>query len=219
MTRARRHQRLSAALALGLLALAAELTGRSLVNRIDLGRHIEAPSYSDSGYYPILLVAVKLAVALLLARLLWRFLRAHLAERAARRLLAGMGKDTSPRPPRLRLSLSLRLWAVCFSVTATFFLVQSDVQRFSRGRWPLLAPWLHSSALPVFAVLSVLMAIAWRAVRGWLAEYERFAAQAVAQARRVLYPLPAPRAQAASRRAPRTLFGLAFESRPPPLPA
>jgi hypothetical protein len=219
MTRARRHQRLSAALALGLLALAAELTGRSLVNRIDLGRHIEAPSYSDSGYYPILLVAVKLAVALLLARVLWRFLRAHLAERAARRLLAGMGRGTSPRPPRLRLSLSLRLWAVCFGVTATFFLVQSDVQRFSSGRWPLLGPWLHSSALPVFAVLSVLMAIAWRAVRRWLAEYERFAAQAVAQARRVPYPLPAPRAQASSRRAPRTLFGLAFESRPPPLPA
>jgi hypothetical protein len=218
MTRARRHQRLSAALAFGLLALTAELAGRSLVNRIDLGRHIEAPSYSDSGYYPILLVAVKLWIAALLARLLWRFLRAHLAAGAARRLVSRMGKQAPHRFPKLRLGLSPRLWLLCFAVTATFFLVQSDVQRVSEGRWPLLGPWLHSSALPVFAVLSVLMAIAWRAVRHWLAEYERYAAQAVARAERVDDPPPAARAKACRSRAPRALFGLAFESRPPPLP-
>ena len=40
MARARRHQRLLPALAFGLLALAAELVGRSLTHRIDFGRHV-----------------------------------------------------------------------------------------------------------------------------------------------------------------------------------
>jgi hypothetical protein len=43
MERARRHQRLLARFALGLLALVAELAGRSLAHRLDLGRHVETP--------------------------------------------------------------------------------------------------------------------------------------------------------------------------------
>jgi hypothetical protein len=65
MQRARRHQRVSAGLAFALLALVAELAGRSLTHRLDFGRHVAAPSYSGADYYPFLLAGVKLGVALL----------------------------------------------------------------------------------------------------------------------------------------------------------
>src|SRR5689334_14858649 len=59
MERARRHHRVLAAAAFGLLALVAELLGRSLTHRLDLGRHVESPSYSGADYYPLLLACVK----------------------------------------------------------------------------------------------------------------------------------------------------------------
>jgi hypothetical protein len=105
-------------------------------------------------------------------------------------------------------------------LTATIYLVQTDVERLSAGRWPLLGPWLHSSALPAFAVLAVLMAILWRSVAAWLSDYESYADELVARAQRLaaswLPRPPKPRDWAAP---PRRLFGLAFESRPPPFPA
>ena len=73
MERARRHQTFLARLALALLVLVAELVGRSLTHRVNIGRHVETPSYSGAEYYPFLLVAVKVGVALLLARTAWRF--------------------------------------------------------------------------------------------------------------------------------------------------
>src|SRR2546429_5911306 len=109
MQRARGHQRLFSGLAFGLLALTAELVGRSLAHRLDVGRHVRSPSYSGADYYPFLLAAVKLGVALLLARLVWRFVRARAAARAARRVLAAVGKEPSPAP-RMRLQVSPRLW-------------------------------------------------------------------------------------------------------------
>jgi hypothetical protein len=221
MTRARRHQRLLAGLAFGVLALAAELVGRSLTHRFDVGRHVATPSYAAADYYPILLAAVKLAVALMLARLFWRFARARAAARAGRRLLAAVGAEPERRP-RLRIELSPRLWLCCFVLTATIYLVQTDVEQLTDGRWPLLAPWVHSSALPVFAVLAVLMAVVWRAVAAWLSDYETYAEKLVARAKRLAVPeassaWPANRSSRSS--APRLLFGLVFECRPPPLPA
>jgi hypothetical protein len=216
MERARRHQRLLSALAFGLLALAAELAGRSLTHRVDVGRHVTSPSYAHTDYYPILLVVVKGGIALLLARLLWRVLRAHLAERAALRLLGGRA-----RRPRVRLTLSPRLSLVFFAVTSAIYLVQADAEGAEAGRWPLLSPWLHSSALPVFAVLAVLCAVVWAAVRGWLADYERYAEATVARALRLVgrraVRLSRPKLELSI--PPRRIFGLAFESRPPPLPA
>ena len=64
----------------------------------------------------------------------------------------------------MRLQLSPRLWLGSFLVTSLIYLVQIDAEGMSVGRWPLLSPWLHSSALPVFAVLAVLVALAWSAV-------------------------------------------------------
>jgi hypothetical protein len=220
VNRARRHQTLLARLALLLLALVAELAGRSLTHRIDVGRHVEAPSYAHADYYPILLAIVKVGVALMLARVTWRFFRARAVASAADRLLAAEGRS-APARPRLRLELSPRLWFGAFAVTSSFFLVQTDAERISAGRWPLLAPWLHTSALPVFAVLAVLVAFVYGLVSQLLSLYETYAREVVAEASRVCgsRALPAqPRARSAEL-PPRSHFSLGFESRPPPLAA
>jgi len=221
MQRARRHNRLFSALAFALLALVAELLGRSLAHRLDVGRHVRSPSYAGADYYPFLLAAVKLGVALLLARLVWRFVRARAAARAGHRVLAALGKEPTPAP-RVRLQLSPRLWLAAFAVTSVFALVHVDADRAAAGRWPLFWPWLHTSALPVFAVLAVLVALAWGAVSRWLNEYERYAHETCARANRLAAASGLTETQPSARPAnlpPRKLFGLAFECRPPPVPA
>jgi hypothetical protein len=217
MARARRHQTLLARLALLLLALVAELVGRSLTHRIDVGRHVAAPSYAHADYYPLLLVIVKSSVALMLARVSFRFLRARAVASGAERLLAAHGRR-APTRPRLRFEVSPRLWFGAFVVTSSFFLVQTDAERISAGRWPLLAPWLHTSALPVFAVLAVAVAFVYGLASQLLAAYETYARETAAEASRVgVEAAPVVRPHRAQRAiAPRTLFGLAFESRPPP---
>lgn len=215
MQRARRHQRLLSALAFGLLALVAELTGRSLTHRIDIGRHVDSPSYAGTDYYPFLLAGVKIGIALLLARLAWRFARAHTAARAARRLLAAAGRRPA-RVPRVRIELSPRLWLASFAATSLIYLIQTDAEGIASGN-AAFAPWLHTSALPIFAVLSVFVAVVWGVVARWLADYERFAEASFASARRLAASIPAaPAARADAGTTPRRLFGLAFESRPPP---
>jgi hypothetical protein len=213
-----RHHVLLGRLALGLLALVAELVGRSLTHRIDVGRHVAAPSYSSADYYPILLIVVKAGVALMLARLLWRFAKARSTAVEGRRLLAARGRRPVLSAPRVHLGLSPRLWLGSFLVTSSIFLVQTDAERLSTGRWPLLAPWLHTSALPVFAVLAVFVATVYRAVARWLTEYELYARETVAFASgvevgEVATPQPARRDVVS----PRALFGLSIESRPPPI--
>ena len=208
MERARRHQRALARVALVFLALVAELTGRSLAHRFDVGRHVASPSYSGANYYPILLAVVKVGVALMLARLAWRFTKAT-------RVLLAHGARCRPK---VRFELSPKLWLGSFAATSFIYLLQMDAEGISSGRWPLLAPWLHTSALPLFAVLSVVVAVVYRAVEQWLGEYETFA-RATMRASRGSALLPAPRVALAELIRPRALFGLAFESRPPPLAA
>jgi hypothetical protein len=218
MDRARRHQRALARAAFALLALAAEIVGRSLTWRLDIGQHVAPPRYAGADYYPFLVGAVKIGIALMLARVAWRFAKAHAAERAARRLLGG--RPAVPAP-RVRLELSPRLWALSFATTSLFYLVETDYERISSGHWPLLTPWVHTSALSVFAVLSVAVAVLYRAAARWLADYESYAEAAVAHARRLITGVAPPVAHPAPLEsiAPRFLFGFAFESRPPPLPA
>lgn len=212
MTRVRRHQRLSAALAFGLLALVAELAGRSLTHRIDVGRHLGASSYATADYYPVLLAVVKVVCALVVAAVAWRLACALVAARAAR-LRLGVG-----RAPRLRLELSPRLWLGSFSLTALLYLVQTDAERVATGEWPLLAPWLHSSALPIFSLLAIVVALVFGAVTRWLSELERFVESACAAVRLCADREPQPH-PCTSPAPPRRLFGLAFECRPPPAPA
>src|SRR5580765_5364603 len=185
MQRARAHRRLAGFGAFALLALVAEIFGRSLTVRLDLGRHVATPSYSGSNYYPFLLAGVKISVALMLAALTWRFIKARSAARAARRLMHAVGARAE-RTPRVRIALSLRSWALAYALTAGIYLVQTDSERFAAGRWPLMSPWLHTSALSVFAVLSVLVVLLYGAVSRWLADYERFAEATAAAARSLL---------------------------------
>lgn len=205
MERARHHRRLASAFALGLLALVAELAGRSLTHRLDFGRHVVSPSYSGAEYYPVLLGVVKLFVALTLAFVVWRALR-------ARKTLSTLGS----RLPRLRIELSPRLWLLSFVVTSLIYLVQTDAEQISSGRWPLFAPWLHTSALPIFSVLAVLVALLFGVVRTWLADVARTVAAAVAARLRRLREPHRVRRVPTFALPPRRLHGLAFESRPPP---
>jgi len=220
VTRARRHPRVASFAAFLLLALVAELLGRSLTERIDVGRHIASPSYSGTDYYPFVLLGVKLGIALLLARLVWRFVRAHATERAAWRMVGRLGRSPGNPRPRLRISLSPRLWAAAFVLTSALYLVQSDAERLSAGHWGLVAPLLHTSALSIFAVLSVLAAVLWGAVAGWLSAYESYAEAALRRAYRLArFETSMPRPRLPRTPPLRQLFGLAFDSRPPPLPA
>jgi hypothetical protein len=221
MSRARSHQRLFGLLSLGLIGLVAELAGRSLTHRIDVGRQVGRVGYAHAEYYPFLLAGVKIGVALMLARIAWRFAKARAAGRAAQRVAVALGAKPKPRAPRVRIELSPRLWLISFVGTASIYLLQADAESAEIGRWTVFSPWLHSSALPVFAVLAVVVAVVYRAVAAWLADYESLAAEAVAYARRLTAPglPPAPVFRSADSRAPRSRFGLAFESRPPPLPA
>ena len=125
------------------------------------------------------------------------------------------------RTPRVRIELTLRSWALAYALTAGIYLVQTDSERLSAGQWPLISPWLHTSALSVFAVLSVVVALVYGAVSRWLADYERYAEQVAAAARSLLRLLSSALDAARPElvRPPRRLFGLAFESRPPPASA
>jgi len=217
MVQARAHRRLAGLGAFSLLALTAEVIGRSLTVRLDIGRHVPTPSYAGTDYYPFLLAGLKVAIALMLAALTWRFIKARAAARAAQRLLTRVGAHAE-QAPKVRVRLSFRNWALAYGLTAGFYLVQTDSERFSAGHWPLVSPWLHTSALSVFAVLSVLVALLYGAVSRWLADYERYARNAVAAARSLLrgVRLFAPPRARSDCDPPRRLFGLAFESRPPP---
>src|SRR2546427_3670137 len=101
--RARRHQIFLARLALALLVLVAELAGRSLTHRVNIGRHVET-RYAGAEYYPFLLAAVKVGVALMLARVAWRFVKARSVAAGARRLLDAQGRPAGDMP-RVRLDL------------------------------------------------------------------------------------------------------------------
>jgi len=65
----------------------------------------------------------------------------------------------------------------------------------------------------------VLLALGWGMGRDWLAEVEAHAAAVVAIVRQALggFAAASPRRWFLDDRAPRHLFGLVFESRPPPL--
>lgn len=210
------RRRLTAGAAFALLALVVELTGRTITARLDGALNVTPLATPTTPYYPFLLAGVRVLAAVLVAAVVWRAVRAHAAAAAGERLLGRIG-----RRPQLRVTLSLRLWVYSFAATSLWFLVQDDAMRLSTGRWPLFAPWLHTYALPVFAVCSLLLALGWGAVRSWLEDVERYAASTLARAKRLLEAPASPlrRRLVGDDRAPRRLHGIVFESRPPPLVA
>jgi hypothetical protein len=204
----------------GLLTLVAELTGRSITHRLDHRVRVEPLAAPMASYYPFLLAGIRLLAALALAAVAWRLVRAHAAANAGEAVLRTIGQRHY-RSPTLRLKLTPRLWLASFGATSLWFLVQNDAERLSEGRWPLFAPWLHTYSLPVFAVLSVLLAVAWNAVRNWMADVERYIADTYERVFCALRALGTSfyRTRPRDDRAPRHLFGASFESRPPPLSA
>jgi hypothetical protein len=204
-----------------VLVVVAEVAGRALTAHVDGALNVQPLARPNSSYYPFLLVGVKIAGALTLAALVARGLRAWAAADAGRRLLAAAGHRHGPRSPRLRPSLSLRVWLAAFVATSCAYLVHIDADSAAAGRWSLFNPWLHTYALPVFAVLAVLVALVFGLAR-WLHEIEDYAHRTLERARRILglsLRVRLRHAPPTDDAAPRRRFGLAFESRPPPLPA
>jgi hypothetical protein len=216
------RRRANVVAAFALLALVAELAGRELTEVVDRALHVAPLATPGAPYYPFLLVAVKVVGALALAALAWRVVRALSTAVAGERLLSALGHRCVSRLPWPRFSVSPKLWAASFVATSLWYLVQSDAGAVSAGRWPLLAPWLHTYALPVFAVLSVVVAAVWR-LASWMYEVEDYAVRTLARCRKLLGASLGlrnshPRATDDGS-APRRRFGLAFECRPPPLAA
>jgi hypothetical protein len=204
-----------------LLALLGELTGRNITFRLDDAVVVRPRAEPMAAYYPFVLAGIRVAAALALAWVAWRLVRAHAVASAGETLLRAVAHGRRLGAPRLRFNLDPRLWLAAFGATSLWYLIQSDFERLSEGRWPLLAPWLHTYALLVFAVISIVLALGWSAVRSWLHEVERYASAIFALVRRVLTPpalVPASSRPWADR-APRHLFGHTLDSRPPPLPA
>jgi hypothetical protein len=200
--------------AFALLVVAAEVLGRWATVRLGLVLHVRQPIAASARYTPFVLLAVKAGVALLAARLAWRVARARATACAGKRLLAAVGHG-SPVAPRVRVRLSPRLALASFLSTSVIYLAQADLERPATT----FSPWLHTYALPVFAVLAVLVAAGWGAVSRWLEEYESYVAETIRRVRTLIRTLAPPRPAPRSSRAPRSRFGLAFESRPPPAPA
>ncbi len=209
--------------AFALLVVVAEVAGRSLTARVDRVFHVAPLAPTGATYYPFLLVVVKVLAALACAGLLARSTRAWATADAGERLLAAIGHREERRAPRFRPGLSPRIWLAAFAATSVVYLVHADAEEAAAGRWPLLGPWLHTYALPTFAVLAVVVAALWR-VAGWLYDVEDYAASTIDRARRILHAafsaLASPHPPAGDNDGdPRRRFGLAFESRPPPLRA
>jgi hypothetical protein len=203
-----------------LLILVAEVLGQSATSRVDRALHVAPLAPSGASYYPFLLVGAKIVAALTLAALLARLMRAHAAAAAGHRLLGRLG-DPRERP-RLQIRLSPRVWMVSFASTSLVYLVHIDAEGLAAGRWPLLSPWLHTYALPIFAALSVLIALVW-SLASWVHAVEDYGRRTLERARLILHaalrPARSRRRRPVDDRGPRRRFGLAFESRPPPLAA
>lgn len=202
----------------GLLILVAEILGHSATARVDRALHVAPLAPSNASYYPFLLVGAKIAAALVLAALVARLMRGHASAEAGHRLLGLVGE----RGPRLQIGLSPRIWLLSFVGSSLVYLVHADGEGLAAGRWPLLSPWLHTYSLPVFAVLSVVVALVW-SLATWVHAVEDYGRRTLERARLILRaalrPPRARRARPIDDRGPRRRFGLAFESRPPPLTA
>lgn len=203
----------------GLLIVMAEVAGRSLTARIDGRLHVRPLANSSTDYYPFLLVGVKIFCAVALAALLARATRARAAAEAGERLLHAIGHAHESRTPRLRPQLSPRIWLAAFVATSVAYLSDANFETVGGGGSISFDPWLHTYALPVFALLAVGVAFAWR-FASWLHDVEDYVDRTFARVRRILTAavrVATARHRPADDSAPRKRFGLSFESRPPPL--
>ena len=169
----------------GLLVVLAEVVGASLTTHVDRRLHVMPLAPTHASYYPFLLVAVKVAAALALAALLVRMTRLRATREAGERLLAAAGHHSTRRLPRLRTSLSPRAWLASFACTSVAYLGSDEHGALADAPLPLFAPWLHTYALPMYAVLAVVVAFIW-GLRLWLRDAEDHAVGTLDRARRIL---------------------------------
>ena len=94
---------------------------------------------------------VKIAAALTLAALFARVLRARASAGGP---ASALGRRAGARDRRrvLRQGCRRASGRLRFVATSLVYLVHADADSLAAGRWHLLAPWLHTYALPVFAV-------------------------------------------------------------------
>ena len=200
-----------------MAVLAGEVAGRWLIAHLPLAGDVPKRVHGGIDVWPAVVVAAKIGIALLLARLAWRLAKARRMAAAGERVLRlHRGHALRPRPA---VGLSPRAWLASFAAMSGLYLMPTSLGEITSGCWPLVTPWLHTPALPVFAVLAVVVAALWRTVSAWLTALERYSEQLQRLFGRIRNELRPRRWCSAASRTPRALFGLAFESRPPPAPA
>ncbi len=197
------------------LVLAGEVVGRWVVVRLPLLGHAPGRHHGGVDAWPVLVILAKVAVALLLARLAWRLSRALRLARPRERVHRALGRDCSRPAPEI--ALSPRAWLASFVGMAALYVIPTSSAEVANGCWPLLTPWLHTQALPVFALVAVGVAILWRTVSRWLAAVERYADELRALVRPHVRSAAPRRLGHAVLGSPRSRFGVCFESRPPPV--
>jgi|SRR5690242_5370632 hypothetical protein len=201
-----------------LLVVMAEVAGRTLTTHVDARLHVQPLANSSTRYYPFLLVGVKIFCALALAALFARATRARAAADAGERLLQAIAHGHE-RTPKLRPKLSPHVWLGSFAATSVAYLADANFETIGAGGSFSFAPWLHTYALPCFALLAAVVAFAWR-FASWIHDVEDYVDRAFARVRRILTGVvraASPTDRPSDDMAPRRRFGLAFESRPPPL--
>ena len=169
-----------------ILVLIAEVVGRSLTAHVDRVFHVAPMAPPDASYYPFLLVGRQGRGRARARRAARpgdpRTRSGRRGRQAARRRSAARTNDArrdsaaGSRP---------RIWAASFAGTSVLYLVHADADGIAAGRWPLIAPWLHTYALPIFAVLAVAIAVVWR-FASWLYEVEEYAERTIARVRRII---------------------------------
>ena len=209
-----RRRRLAAG-ALLVAVLAGEVAGRWLAAHLPLVGDVPRRGHGGLDAWPLVVVAAKLGMALVLARLTWRTVKARRLAAAGERIVR-LSPGVRHRRPLPAVGLSPRVWLVSFTAMSLLYLVPTSTEEIASGCWPLVTPWLHTQALPVFAILAVVVAVLWRTVSRWLAALERYGERLRREVQSRGVVLFGLRPESPDSRAPRARFGLSFESRPPP---
>lgn len=167
----RRSRRWVGAGAFLVLALSGEVSGRWALAHLPLVSRVPHRSHTGEDAWPFLVISAKIGLAILLALLARRLVKAHRSARAAENVLSAVG--CRPHRPVPILGFSPRVWLLSFLMMTFLDLVPRGIGAMSSGCWGLATPWLHSQALPVFAVIAALVAVLWQTTHAWLRSFDR----------------------------------------------
>ena len=168
-----------------VLAVVAEVAGRSFTAHVDRALHVAPLRRTGTTYYPFLLVGVKVVGALPWPRSSLAGCVPGRPPTPASACSTALGHRHDARSPRLRPGLSPRVWLGVVRRHLRALPRALGADSAAAGRWTPLAPWLHTYALPVFAVVSVLVALVWR-LRAGCTRSRSYADRTLARVRRIL---------------------------------